>query len=438
MPPIDEMGRDSAGAAPSALQQYLFDLALFGVKLGLQHIERLLDAAGAPQRGLNIVHVAGTNGKGSVAAFLDAMFRAAGYRTGRFTSPHIQRVNERFVVNGTPISGAALDRHLAFFKAVAETMEPPPTFFEMNTAVALRCFAEERADIVLLEVGLGGRLDATNVVQPMLGVITNIDYEHQEWLGDTLAEIAGEKAGIIKEGTPVIVGERGDEALNVILTRAAQCNAPVQLLGRDFDAVATGDPWRQTLNYTSATLQLENVPLALAGRHQAANAGVALAAAEALQSHFPRLDAAAMQRGLATVKWPCRLERVMENPSVIIDVAHNPAGARILSECIGECVILLGVSADKDVDAMLQCLGPLAKPLIVSAFTGKRALPVEALAEKAAAWNPTSCATLSEAIALGISLATPERPLVITGSIYMAGEARALLERYWDAPPLTF
>lgn len=428
----------SLAAANAALFDYLSGLTLHGVKLGLQNIQALLDAAGNPQKRYPAVHIAGTNGKGSVTALLHAMLRAAGLRVGRFTSPHIIALNERFQVDGIPISGDELAAHIAYFRNIAQRMDPPPTFFEMNTAIAFRHFEAAGVDAAVIEVGMGGRLDATNVITPVAAAITNIDLEHTQYLGGTLELIAGEKAGVIKPGVPVVLGETRPGPLAVLLNKAAECAAPVRLINRDFQYRLHGDPWRQRIDYQGAWLNLCDAPMGLPGRYQGENAAAALALAETVQPHFPMLDERAILQGLAEARWPCRLERVLEAPPVIIDVAHNVAGAQRLSENIGRCVIVLAVASDKDARGMLAQLAPHAAALILTAFSGKRALPCEALHEIAADC-PHECAKdLQAAITRGMALATPETPLLITGSIYTAGEARQFLMDAFGAPPLQF
>ncbi len=424
--------------AASELREYLFSLTLHGVKLGLQNIRILLDAAGNPQDRYPTVHVAGTNGKGSVTAMVQAMLRAAGLRVGRFTSPHIMDLRERFQVGAVPISEEHLIEHIAYFRVLAERVNPPPTFFEMNTAIAFRHFEAARVDVAVIEVGMGGRLDSTNVITPAAAAITNIDLEHTQYLGDTLELIAAEKAGVVKPGVPLVVGETRPGPLAVILNRAAECAAPVSLLGRDFTYRLHGDPWRQRLDYCGTRLRFHDAPLGLAGVYQGENAAIAVALAEALQAQFPMLDEYAVREGLAAARWPCRMERVLENPPVIIDAAHNVAGARKLAESVGRCVIILAVASDKDARGMLAQLAPNTTGLILTAFSDKRALPLDALHELAADC-PHECAPdLKTAIARGMAMASATSPLLIAGSIYTAGEARKILMDAYGAPPLLF
>lgn len=423
---------------PAAQRAYLDRLAMHGIKLGLDNIRTLLAAAENPQDTYPAVHVAGTNGKGSVLAMLQAMLCAAGYRVGRFTSPHLLDVTERFQINGVSIAEPALAENIAFFREAAQVLSHPPTFFELNTAVAFRYFAQQQVDIALIETGMGGRLDSTNVLSPIATAITNIDLEHTAYLGDTLAAIAGEKAGILKPGVPAVAGALHPEALAVIAARADMLPCPLQQLGRDFSVELHGPPWDQRITYNSASLSLHEAPLRLAGRYQGANAAVALALAERLSQSFSRLETPLLQQGLATALWPGRLERVLDEPPVIIDVAHNVAGARQLTDVFNTAVVVMAVSADKDAAGMVDQLAPLAEPLILTAFTGSRALPVTTFSAAASRHPHRTAPTLREAIAMAWPLATPARPLLITGSIFAAGEARRILMDDYGAPPPQF
>ncbi|MCF6283737.1 MAG: bifunctional folylpolyglutamate synthase/dihydrofolate synthase [Candidatus Hydrogenedentes bacterium] len=420
------------------LRQYLFDLTLHGIKLGLDNIQALVRAADDPHLAYPTVHVGGTNGKGSVVAMLAAMLSAAGYRVGRFTSPHLIDVSERFLINGEAIPESALEENIQFFREIAEGMAQCPTFFEMNTAIAFRYFAQEKVDIALIEVGMGGRFDSTNVVQPLVTAITNIDLDHTAFLGDTIKAIATEKAGIIKQGVPLVTTETQSEALGVFHLRAAEADAPVLQVMKDFDFRLEGAPWEQRLTYVSAERSLVDVPLGLAGSCQGANAAVAVALAGELVSAFPELTQEHMETGLAKVAWPCRLEKVLDDPPVIIDVAHNRAGTERLAELFDECVVVFAASSDKDAEGMLAALRPKARHLILTQFEGKRATPVEELATDLEPGSYHRDERLGDAILRGLALASAECPLLITGSIYAAGEARQYLIEEHGATPLTF
>ncbi len=419
-------------------RDYLASLEFHGVKLGLDNIRYLLAQAGNPHTGCPCVHVAGTNGKGSVVAMLDAMCRAAGLRTGRYTSPHILDVNERFLINARPIGDAKLDECLTYFRPIAESMTPSPTYFEVVTAVAFRLFQQHEIDIALVEVGLGGRFDATNVITPAVAAITNVDLEHTQYLGDTLGKIAFEKAGILKEAVPAVVAETQAEPLEVILERATALRCPVKLLDRDFRFALEGPPWNQAFSYRSEALSLGPVILGLPGDYQGPNAAVAVALAECLMPAVPQITRQAIITGLETAKWPCRLERVLDEPPVIIDVAHNPAGVRQLVRQVPRCAAVLAVSSDKNAAEMVRHLATVAKPLILTQFSGHRALPLDQLCAAAEGFPYTRADHFEEAIETGMLAATAGRPLVITGSVYTAGQARSLLMTKYNARPIQF
>ena len=357
---------------------------------------------------------------------------------GRFTSPHLLDVTERFLVDGTPMPEAAIKEEIGFFRDVAEHMDPAPTFFEMNTAIAFRWFERCKVDFGIIEVGMGGRLDSTNVVDPIATAITNIGLDHMAYLGDTLEKSAFEKAGIIKPGVPLVLTEPASPAQDVILARAAQLHSPVYVLGIDFRFELTGPPFAQIFTYESAGLRLDAMPLSLAGVHQGSNAASAVALAERIMLTLPRIDAAAIRTGLSSARWPCRLEKVLDQPPVIIDVAHNPAGAKQIAKALNQCVTLLAVSSDKDASGIIEALSPATGVFILSQYSGRRSLPVADLRRAAGDHPYLAIPSLSEAIALGLGLASASTPLLITGSIFTAGEAREHLVDRCGARPMAF
>lgn len=419
-------------------REFLFSLERHGIKLGLDNINHLLDAVKRPERHYPTIHVAGTNGKGSVVALVDAMLRAAGYRTGRFTSPHLIALNERFLVDGRPISDDDLDTHLGRFQRVAESMSPPPTFFEVVTAVAFQWFKVMKVDVAVIEVGMGGRFDSTNVIVPEACAITNIAKEHTQYLGDTLGAIAFEKAGILKSGIPAVVSETNPEPRDVILARAMDLDVPVSLAGRDFTYTYSGAPGKRRLAYESERMHLREVVVGLPGGYQGGNAATALALAEWLRERFRRLDERSMRAGLEAARWPCRMERVLDDPPVIIDVAHNAAGAACLAEEVSDAIVVLAVSSDKNAHAMIEALAPRTHRLILTRFSGPRSLTVDELGQAAGARPFLRAESLETAIGEGLNMASKDHPLVITGSIFAAGEARQLLIERYGAPPLAF
>ncbi len=437
------MSRESSGPGASdtiSPREHLASLEFHGIRLGLENITRLMEAAGHPHRAYPTIHIAGTNGKGSVAAFAAAMLRAAGYRTGLYTSPHLMRLNERMVIGGKPISDEALDDSLRYFQFASAGWDPPPTYFEFATATAFRAFEQAGIDVGVIEVGMGGRFDATNVLCPLICCITQIDYDHMQYLGETLEKIAFEKAGIIKTGIPVVIAEEKAGPRGVLLEAAHARGAPAIAAAEAYTWRMLGVPMQPRLEYRGPRIRLNDVPLALAGSHQAQNGAAAAAIGEVLLDHFEAFTREHIEAGLREARWPCRLERVLDDPPVIIDVAHNPGGIARLVEAIPKMTAVAAVSADKDVQAMLQCLAPHVDRLILSQVSMHRRMPVEQLSEaaRAAGIAHETAGALNEAIAMAMASASPEAPLVITGSVFTAGEARALLEAEYGVPQATF
>lgn len=416
----------------------LFSLEFHGIKLGLDNINALLDAADHPEKSYPTIHIGGTNGKGSTVAFLDHILRSAGYRVGRFTSPHLITLNERFMVNGEPISDDALRATLKTFLFHAKQIGITPTFFEMNTAVAFAHFQHEEVDVALIEVGLGGRFDSTNVITPLLSIITNIGLEHTQYLGDTLGEIAFEKAGILKKEVSAVLGNLHNEPRKVILERATHLECEVSELGSNYSFDWNAE---NGLTYQDEETRFENIPLPLSGHHQGENAATAIRAVTRLRGQFPGITDDAIRSGLESSRWPCRMETVLSDPEVIIDVAHNPDGMRTLASALNrEAVFVLSVATDKRAAEMISSLSSLSAHLIITQFEGDRATPVHELAKLVPAEMSTELiADLDTAIEEGIRVAKERKlPLVITGSLFIAGQARDYLIRTHGAPPLQF
>jgi len=421
-------------AARADVDAWLAHLTRFGIKLGLESVGRLLAALGDPHLRFPSAHVAGTNGKGSTAVFLDGLLRARGLSVGRYTSPHLEDFRERIAVNGRPIADRDLVRLTARVAAAAAGADAPPTFFEAATAIAFARFAGREGtrpvDAAVVEVGMGGRFDATNVLVPRVCVITNVTLEHTAYLGPTVAAVAGEKAGIVKPGVPVVTGADG-EALAVIRARAAEVGAPLGILGADFalEPEAGG-----TLAYRGPWGAYRGLRPGLAGAHQRANAALAVAAAERFLGG--RLDEPAVRRALAGARWPGRLERVRSRPAVVLDCAHNGAAARALARHLeataaeGPLWLVLGVLADKDFEAVLEPLRPLARRVIVTAPDSDRAGDPAAQAAAAAKAGTPAGVVLPVSAAVDAAVreaAAAGGRVVVTGSIYTVGEARAHL-----------
>lgn len=400
--------------------RYLYSLGneVLTAKLGLERITALLAGLGNPHRACKWVHVAGTNGKGSTCAMIEAGLRAAGVRTGLYISPHLVEPTERIQIAGAPISpeqfARAFDRvhETAGRMIAAGELDMHPTYFETVTAMAFAVFAEAQLDTVVLEVGLGGRLDATNVVTPVLCVITPIDYDHQMFLGDTIEQIAAEKAGILKPGVSAVFAEQRPEAERVLL---AQAQGPVTL-SREWPVTDLEIDARGSRFYLCRGQTKLEIRCPLAGEHQVENARVAAIALAQL---------GVSPAGIAQARWPGRLERVSERPEIIIDGAHNPAGTRALAAYIrrfysGRRIwILYGAMRDKAISGMTSILFPLAYRAILTAPNNSRAMPPEEIAAPGAIVTHS----VAEAVAQ-IRAVPPEDVVFIAGSLYLAGEAR--------------
>ncbi len=414
---------------PQAAQRYLDGLQVSGIKLGLENTRRALAALGDPHRALAFLHVAGTNGKGSVCAMLAEALRCAGLKSGLYTSPHLSDFGERIQVGGRPLPPRRLARLVSLVRRATRGI--PLTYFEFATVMALAEFAEAGAEVAVLEVGMGGRLDATNAVTPLACVVTNVSREHSQYLGRTIREIAAEKAGIAKPGVPLITAASGP-ALAVIEARCAGVGAPLLRLGRDFRLRRSA----AGLDYAGPRWRLRGLSLALPGRHQADNAALALAALEAAEPRLPRpLPEEALRRGLSEVRWPGRLECAGESPLLLLDGAHNPAAARALAAHLaglgGKKILVVGVLRDKDAAGILRPLLPLAHRAVACApREPERALGAEELAGVAARLGAAGVEVVPEvaaALRRALELAGPRDTVCVCGSLYVVGEARESL-----------
>ncbi len=412
--------------------------------LKLDRMRALLKRLGDPHKALRIIHIAGTKGKGSTAAMLAAILRQAGYRTGLFTSPHLCRVEERFQVDDAPIT---VDELRAALREVRQAVEfrplPELTFFEVATAVGFLHFRWRRCDAVVLEVGLGGRFDSTNVCEPAVAVITSISYDHQEVLGDRLGKIAMEKAGIVKPGRPCVSGATAAEAREVIESICRERRAPLQQLGRDFDyrytpgRVADAGARPSRVAVTTASSRWPELEVKLLGEHQAANAAVAVAAVEILRSAGWHLPDRAVAAGLAGVIWPARMEVIGHRPVVVLDCAHNVASARAVVETLqasfpaGRRLLIFAGSGDKDIAGIFRSLAPhFAEAWLTSFLQNPRAVPPERLAEfwrQAGGAAPLLAPDPIAAWTAARGRAEPEDLICITGSVFLAGELRPVL-----------
>jgi dihydrofolate synthase/folylpolyglutamate synthase len=420
---------------------YLFGLERLGMKFGLENISRLCGALGHPERSFRSVIVAGTNGKGSVTVMVETALRAAGHRAARYTSPHLLRLEERFVMDGVEVSTGALREAAGRVRSAVESLQrtgdlsAPPTFFECTTAVAFELFREAAIDIAVLEVGLGGRLDATNVVMPLAAAITTIDLEHQAQLGTTIESIAREKAGVIKPGIPVVCGALAPNAARVM---EEVCRTQGARMVRAHDRVRitpVGGADSRVAGIHSARRGLDRVTLALAGRHQQDNATVVVALLDELDAMGIAVGDDAVRAGVSEAVWPARLEHVnWREADVLLDAAHNPAGARALAAYLRDIgwtnvTLVFGTMRDKDVAGMAAALAPLCGTIVCTTAPSPRAMSAAELTEaaRAAAGPTTRIDTVPDPeTALNRAHAAGGR-IVVAGSIFLIGPLRAIL-----------
>jgi dihydrofolate synthase/folylpolyglutamate synthase len=416
----------------------MYALRRFGIKLGLDTIGRILSGLGDPQEHFNAIHIAGTNGKGSVAATLASILNACGLRTGLYTSPHLVRFNERIVVDRQPISDENVLSAYRTVKAAAK-VDREPTFFEFATAMAFHEFKCRKVEWAVVETGMGGRLDATNIIHPALSIITNVSVEHREYLGRRISQIAGEKAGIIKTGVPVVTAVRQKTAIAVVESVAAENSAPLFRLGRDFKMRRSA---ADTATYSGLNFRWRGLKTALRGGHQLENTALALAACDVLSPVIGVIESECLQRGLAETRWPGRLEQVLDRPLTLLDGAHNLIAARTLGRYLktglaGRAITLVvGILDDKPYREILSALVPHCRRVILTRPQIDRALPPEKLipatSELTADWRviPDVAAAVSHAI----NSSKPDDVVCIAGSLYVVGEAKAALENL--APPV--
>jgi dihydrofolate synthase / folylpolyglutamate synthase len=400
--------------------QFLYGLQLFGAHFGLERVHQLAALAGDPPKKLRFIHVAGTNGKGSTCAMLESIYRAAGLRVGLFTSPHLVSFRERIQINRQLIPQAETVRLVSKIQPLLKYFpaDNHPTMFEVVTVLALQFFAEQNCDLVIWETGLGGRLDATNIITPLASVITNIGFDHMEWLGDTLAKIAAEKAGVIKSGVPVITAETHPEPLAVIEKVAREKNAP---LTRTCQPSAAGDRWQ----------------ISLLGEHQRQNAALALATVKILQQEIPVAEKH-LEAGLQTVSWPGRLQLLQRGrQKILLDGAHNLAGAETLrvaleNDFVGrKPALIFGALADKKWPDICRLLAPWAVKVFTVPVASQRAATAAELAAGFQNVAPNLCVQTKANLMEAINASRDEPFIVITGSLYLIGEA---LERLGVLP----
>lgn len=400
---------------------------------GLSRMKSILEHCGEPHLKLTAVHVAGTKGKGSTAAMLASMLAASGRKIGLYTSPHLVDIRERIQVGGEWIPRETVTRFLDQLRPYLDRASKggetyAPTFFEIFTTIAFLHCLEQHVDLAIFEVGLGGRLDATNVLMPKACAITPVSFDHTDKLGTELGQIAREKAGIIKPGVPVVSGAQHAEAMDVISARCAEMGAPLRVVGRDISVEAEADgafsvrTWRR---------ELDGLTLPLPGRHQRENAATAVGLAELLAERGLDVPDECVRRGLASVAWPGRIQTVSAEPEIIVDGAHNPASVAVLTETLAafprkKTIFVIGIARDKDIPKMLELLAPYGDEFVVTKTGNPRAAEPEdlkGLLEGLCSKPVHAAATPAEALELACACATPGDRICVTGSMYLAGDA---------------
>lgn len=462
-------------SSPDVLR-YIYDLQQFGIKFGLLNTRQILKAIGDPHLGLNVIHVAGTNGKGSTASMVSAILKSAGYRVGLYTSPHLVDLSERFQINGTPISKERLTREAGEIKRAIDHItfsESYPTYFEALTCLAFSYFSKEQVDFAIMEVGMGGRLDATNVCMPRMAVITNISLDHQEYLGNTLDEIAGEKAGIIKPGCPVVCGVEEHDIMTVIAARCRAMDATLYNISELYNykevfpvarttSYAGKDPakdkWGMDINGDISPINPEKyqvkservvpkiniyrnkrhyltIKTALQGRFQIKNILTVLEVIERLKAQGITIDKAMIREGLRHTTWPGRMQLISRRPFMILDGAHNPEAAASIMEAIKAqfkyraLILVLGILRDKDILGICNALISRADKIILTSPKYKRASSVEELQEIIKDHidiEGKECLLVPEitgALKMAKEIASREDLILVTGSLYTVGEA---------------
>ncbi|MDY6792328.1 MAG: folylpolyglutamate synthase/dihydrofolate synthase family protein [Thermodesulfobacteriota bacterium] len=411
----------------------MYSLRRFGIKLGLSTIRKILTSLGNPQHNFSCIHLAGTNGKGSVASSLASILNASGYKTGLYTSPHLVRFNERITVDRRPITD---DRVVESYQAVKQVHHGnrEPTFFELTTAMAFYEFSRQKVNWAVIETGMGGRLDATNIINPALSIITNISVEHREYLGNTIAEIASEKGGIIKSRIPVVTGIKQKSAVSVVKKIAREKQADFFLLGDHFRVKRSKSG---TFTYFGMDRTWRNLQTGLLGNYQVDNAALAVAACEVLNRKKANISIESIRQGLTKNHWPGRLEVVCQDPFILLDGAHNLIAARNLARYLSNnlsnrpITLVVGILDDKPYQAMLKSLLPVCKSAIITSPKINRALAPETLSAVAKRFisHITIIPDVGKAVKYAIKNSQPGDAVCIAGSLYVVGEAKEALEK---------
>lgn len=413
---------------------YISGVAFFGSKPGLSRIRELLEKLGNPQKGMKFVHIAGTNGKGSCAAMTASVLKAAGYKTGLYTSPYLYRFNERMQINGRQIDDEVLAEIVSRVKPAAEAMEDHPTEFELMTAAALLWYAQENCDAVVLEVGLGGRFDATNIIDaPECAVIMNIGLDHTAVLGDTVEQIAFEKAGIIKKGVPVVLFQQSENVTDVVRRRCEEEGASLRI--PDFSQIHSEF---DSLYGQSFTYKGEAYALPLLGAHQLKNAATVLEVVGVLREKGWKLEQTDVEHGLYAVSWPGRFELLSDEPLFVVDGGHNPQCAQTVAENLlryfpdKRRILLLGILKDKDYGGLTDILDPVADEYLCITPGSFRALPAEELAEHLKRYGKpvTVCSSIKDGVTAALERSDADSVVCAVGSLYSVGEIRYCFGKY--------
>ena len=412
---------------------YLYSLTQSGIKLGLKNTARVLQHFGDPQLKTRTIHIAGTNGKGSTAAITESILKASGYKVGLYTSPHLLDFRERIQINRKMIEKQETVDLILRVKSVVENLKVPITFFEFGTVLAFLYFHEQNTDINIIEVGLGGRLDATNLCKAEIAIITSISLDHTQYLGEDLQQIAFEKASIIKESGTVFAHVPEEELFQVVKNSARKCSADLYRLGADFQVTPeAGDNGKNTFSYEWGSRVLNHLTLPLTGHFQRANAGLALSACLQLNERGLNIEEKHIRQGLESVSWEGRLETVFTHPTVVLDCAHNEASVRSMTLELREnfkfsrCFIVLALMQDKKIDEIIKILSSLGDQFFLASVNPPREETPEKLAEKLKAHNKPSqiFGTVSDALQAVKKIANQDDLICITGSIFLVATAK--------------
>ena len=432
-------------------ENYLYGLQKHGIKLGLENSRGLMSILGEPQKSFRSVHIAGTNGKGSTASIIASILRETGFKVGLYTSPHLISFTERIKINNSPVLESDVIRLVSFIRKAITNADINPTFFEFVTAMALYYFARKKVDWAVVEVGMGGRLDATNILLPDVSVITNISLEHREFLGESLSAIAAEKAGIIKPSVPVVTATTHHEALKVLEGTARDRKSEIHVIDRDFKGTLSSmNKGHMVFNYTGinplskSRKEYRNLVLRTSGRHQVLNASVALRTCEVIENRGLIISAEAIKNGLLNSDFSGRLEWSSRTPPILIDSAHNPEAAAALADTVKEIflskkiILIMGIMNDKDTEGILKPLIQISNVIILTKPKGERAASPEKLKEgiknleKKGGVHLRSAkilttGTVAEAIELAKTICRKDQIMLVTGSFYTTGEAKEIL-----------